>query len=63
VFRVGSLPPGEYFVAAYDPPDAAAFRMSEWQDTALLADLASRAERIVLGARDVRQVTVRSGGR
>jgi hypothetical protein len=58
VFRVGNLPPGEYFVAAFEPSDEG-YRVIEWHDTTLLDALASRAERITLGERETYRGTFR----
>lgn len=43
-YQVRNLPPGEYFIVAYDDVD-----VMEWFDPALLAQLAPRAARIRIG--------------
>ena len=46
-FRVGGLPPGEYFVAAVDRMEGTA-AFGEWQDPTVLESLVPGATRIVL---------------
>jgi protocatechuate 3,4-dioxygenase beta subunit len=52
-FRVGELPPGDYWVVAVDTLDVADGG-GEWQNPELLEELAKRAERITLRAGEAR---------
>jgi len=47
-FRIGGLPPGEYFVAAVDRMEGTE-GFGEWQDPSVLESLVPDASRIVLG--------------
>jgi hypothetical protein len=57
-FRVGGLPPGEYWAAAVDPA-AARLEDNAWQEPAFLEQLASQASRVRLTEGERRTVTLR----
>jgi hypothetical protein len=57
-FRVPSLPPGEYWLAAVDRVDTVA-DSRDWVDTSLLASLATRATRVAVGERQEQTFTLR----
>jgi hypothetical protein len=56
-FRVGGLPPGDYYVAAVDPEWS--LDSGEWQKPEALNALRSAARRVTLGEGDESLVLVR----
>ena len=57
-FEVAGLPPGDYWVAAAESIDATAGG-GEWQDPEVLETLAVGAQRVIVGERDVVDLTLR----
>jgi hypothetical protein len=57
-FRIEPLPPGDYFIVALEPAEAATAG-ADWVDTERLDMLVPRATRISLGARQSSDVTLR----
>jgi hypothetical protein len=57
-FRVTGLPPGDYYVAAVDRLEGTRTG-GEWQSPTLLEQLSSRAERVTVGERGTKTVTLR----
>jgi hypothetical protein len=54
-FKVTALPPGDYWIAALDRPDGS----GDLEDPDVLQEIASRAVRLTLGARQSQMTTLR----